>query len=702
MKISLRYLVMATLMVLFIAIPIHTYSQVIDIDDEILVYFLPDSLEMEDGFTEVSDMNKLEIKSKSLDKAMKKIELKSVKKAFPDFAETDTVKIRENGKKIKLPNMSRIYVLKLKKKDDIERVINELSREYSVLFAEKNGRGEADFAPNDTHYNYQWFLDNDGTYAQGSGSASADIRAEQAWDITTGSSSIKIAIVDAGMQTNHPDFTGRVSGDSGDNADHGTAVAGIAAAAGNNSQGVAGVAWNVGIINEDYGSGSFTDFANAVISASNRGAHVINNSWKLIPVGTYSTTVRMAFASVYKQNKVSVASMGNQYGEVIQYPAAFGQGILTVGATTNTDVHANYSSTGSYIDVCAPGGGGFSTNQTNDYMKSTIPGSGYGHYIYGNIPIAGTSFSAPVVTGIASLLKGYNTNLDNDDIEQIIRLSADKVSGMNGDDFTDYYGTGRVNAKKALDLLREPYVLEHNTTTGGNVVNTSEEYTAIFFGVSGLADGLYIVKKYMVQKTVPANQSLIDKKAWGRGVSTNGFSAANPNYGMGYCEIVNADYASVTVRTYIYQVWNIAGTYLGYYPTTASNVEFAYSILGEEEPEENCGDCHDLGKSGSYANERNGKCTRSITIPQTHDLSQNFPNPFNPSTTISYELPESGQVSIEIYNIKGMLVKTLVDGFRDAGSYSVKFLPEKLSSGIYFYKIQSGSFTDIKRMAYIK
>ena len=120
------------------------------------------------------------------------------------------------------------------------------------------------------------------------------------------------------METDHPDFTGRVTGDTGDDGAHGTAVAGIAAAQGNKGIGIAGVAWNVGIINEDFGTGSTADAAAAVLSAANRGADVINNSWS---IGINFSTIRAAFADVYKLNRVAVVAMGNGFGEVTRYPA---------------------------------------------------------------------------------------------------------------------------------------------------------------------------------------------------------------------------------------------------------------------------------------------------------------------------------------------------------------------------------------------
>jgi Subtilase family/Secretion system C-terminal sorting domain len=90
------------------------------------------------------------------------------------------------------------------------------------------------------------------------------------------------------------------------------------------------------------------------------------------------------------------------------------------------------------------------------------------------------------------------------------------------------------------------------------------------------------------------------------------------------------------------------------------------------------------------------------SIPETFSLSQNYPNPFNPSTKINYELPKSNFVLLKIYNVLGKEVATLVNEKQNAGAYSVEFNGSNLSSGIYFYKIQSGEFSDVKRMVLIK
>ena len=91
-----------------------------------------------------------------------------------------------------------------------------------------------------------------------------------------------------------------------------------------------------------------------------------------------------------------------------------------------------------------------------------------------------------------------------------------------------------------------------------------------------------------------------------------------------------------------------------------------------------------------------------VDIVTTYALGQNFPNPFNPTTTIAYQIPKDGRVTIKIFDITGREVTTLVDEFKSSGQYSVKFDASRLSSGIYFYSIRSGDYNAVKKMSLIK
>jgi hypothetical protein len=88
--------------------------------------------------------------------------------------------------------------------------------------------------------------------------------------------------------------------------------------------------------------------------------------------------------------------------------------------------------------------------------------------------------------------------------------------------------------------------------------------------------------------------------------------------------------------------------------------------------------------------------------PKTYSISQNFPNPFNPSTVITYSIPVSSNVIINVYNVLGELIRTLVNENQEAGIYKVNFDAQGLSNGVYFYKIQAGNYTETKKMLLLK
>ncbi|MBC8346988.1 MAG: S8 family serine peptidase [Candidatus Marinimicrobia bacterium] len=570
--------------VLFLALFASTIAQESVFEREIIVMFKPGIIELPVG-KENARLPDVAITAPEIKKAMEKRNVDLIIKAFPHFKQADTLGVARTGERVKLADLSHIYKIRLTGRADISETVTELTDFPEVIFAEPNGLAEHDIDPNDQHFDdpnnpgqggLQWSLLNTG---QNGGTYDADIDAPEAWDITKGHVNTKIAIIDPeGVWSGHPDLSGKVSGDSNTNGSHGTHVAGIAAAKTNNTIGIAGIDWYAQIIAENIYGADDDGRYNAVMSAINRGADILTNSWRLIPTGRNSTIVRMAFANAYKSNIFVTASMGNTGNttNTVQYPAAFGQGITAVGATTKNDVRRNSSTYGYNIDVVAPG----------EDILSTVS---YYNSIYGGCydKFSGTSMATPHVSGIAGLLLAKEPNLYNDDIEQIIRISADKVDAMKGQEWTTEYGNGRVNARAALDLISSPNQLNHWTANAGNSVSNTGTYTITFFGTPSLAEGSYTVKRYDVQKTVTFSQSFIyPPYVWGRGVATNGYSGTNPNYGMGWCNVVGSTVTTTgaTLQTYVYEVWNNLGQYLGYFPTTPENTTFAYTALTAPPP----------------------------------------------------------------------------------------------------------------------
>ena len=299
-----------------------------------------------------------------------------------------------------------------------------------VIYAEPDLRLRPMFAPNDTLYNRQWYL--------------PQINAPAAWDITTGSRDVIVAMVDTGIAAGHPDLAGKLvagynfvadSTNTADDNGHGTYTAGLVAATGNNEIGVAGVAWNVRlmpikILNSD-GAGNIGDFARGIRYAVDHGARVINIS---AGIEYPSSSMHDAIQYAVNHNVVVVASSGNTPDGNPRYPAGYEE-TIAVSATDAADGIAPFSSYGAYVDVAAPG--------TN--MVSTSWDQGRLGYEWAS----GTSSSAPLVTGAAALLLSVRPDLNPRQVQRFLEDSADDLGAPGWD---PYYGAGRLNVARALYL----------------------------------------------------------------------------------------------------------------------------------------------------------------------------------------------------------------------------------------------------------
>jgi hypothetical protein len=254
-----------------------------------------------------------------------------------------------------------------------------------VIIAEPNFIAiVGEVVPNDTHYsNLQY--------------APQKIRADEAWVIARGGP--VIAIVDSGVDYDHPDLAGKVKkgrdfvnndDDPMDDNSHGTHVAGIAAANSNNGEGIAGIAWNskilaIKVVNSK-GEGALSTTAAGIKSAADKGAKIINLSlWG----ETDAAILKSAVDYAVTKGSLVVAIAGNGGNTTLQYPGAYSN-VLCVGSTTSTDGRASTSTYGPQVDIAAPGQSIYSTILNDDY--------GYK---------SGTSMAAPVISGSAAVVWSY-------------------------------------------------------------------------------------------------------------------------------------------------------------------------------------------------------------------------------------------------------------------------------------------------------
>jgi subtilisin family serine protease len=343
----------------------------------------------------------------------------------------------------------------------VEKAVDRLEGVDGVEFAEPNRYRETYAIPNDPNFAAQWGL--------------TKINAPAAWDRTTGSPNITVAILDTGIDLDHPelapllvqgtdmvdlgpnptppagfrfegDFQGRDNIPQ-DEVGHGTHVAGTVACLSNNGVGVAGVTWscrlmpvkvltrivNVNNANDVRGTGSAADIAAGIRWAVDNGARVLNLSLG----GTTDTQVeRDAIAYAVAQGAVVVAAMGNafQQGNPTSFPAAYPD-VVAVGAINTADARAPFSQTGPHIDVAAPGVGVLSTVWDNGFTN-----------------MSGTSMASPHVAGLAALILSCNGNLTAAQVADIIRQTARPLRDNPADPVpNNNYGFGCIDAEAAIN-----------------------------------------------------------------------------------------------------------------------------------------------------------------------------------------------------------------------------------------------------------
>ncbi len=323
----------------------------------------------------------------------------------------------------------------------VSQMVAAYSRNPNVLYTEPDYLAYAIDTPDDTYFAQQWGMHNTG---QTGGTPDADIDAPEAWGITTGTAGIKIAILDTGIDQDHPDLDDKLAGNINftnsptrdDLYGHGTHVAGIAAAETNNTQGVAGVGYKSSLLNvkvlNDQGSGYYSWIANGIVWAADNGAHVINMS---LGGKQKSSTLENAVNYAWSKGVVVVAAAGNDGNPSPNYPAKY-ENCIAVAATDDDDAKAGFSNYGDWVDVAAPG----------LYIYSTFPNHPYAigkslNYDYGS----GTSMATPHVAGLAALVwaSGYGTG--NQAVRDRIELYADPIAGTG-----TYWIHGRINACNAV------------------------------------------------------------------------------------------------------------------------------------------------------------------------------------------------------------------------------------------------------------
>jgi subtilisin family serine protease/flagellar hook assembly protein FlgD len=413
------------------------------------------------------------------------VDASGIRSLLPEIKSDDIVEIKgitslktTNGFSAQSSAASQLYSVTVADNVDEEALVRSLNSNSNVAYAQLNHYVQLCLSPNDTYFNSSgnWGQSYDDMWAI------KNIKADKAWDFTTGDSDVVVAVIDTGVDYNHPEIRGRVikgydfsdyDDDPMDFDGHGTHVAGIIAAAGNNSVGIAGVSWNSKILAiKIFPFGTEADCALAIIYAAdwnNYGVDVINMSWKINGV---DVSPILSDAIEYAANKgiVMIAAAGNDGGAVANCVPANHRDVIAVGAVDQNDKIAPFSNTGKEIDVVAPGGGGGTVDSTYNILslKSSSLSDDYNQFVVGNdyLRLGGTSMAAPYVSGLAALILSKNHTLSKGEVESKIKFTADNL----GD--SDVYGQGRINAYEAL--------LSTLPSTGNNEENVNITQEDVF------------------------------------------------------------------------------------------------------------------------------------------------------------------------------------------------------------------------------
>jgi subtilisin family serine protease len=377
-------------------------------------------------------------------------------------------------------NSRHVLRVKLPAGKSVTQAIAEhkTKKDPRILRVEPNYRVKALGVPNDTYFSNLWAMRNTG---QAGGTANADIDAVSAWDITTGSDNVIVAVIDTGIDYRHPDITANIwtnpDETAGNNLDddhngyiddvhgynfvendgnvidkngHGTHCSGTIGGRGNNSIGVTGVNWRCKLMAcrflDENGSGSVADAIDAINYAVANGADILSNSWG---GGGYSTALAAAITNAKNNGVLFVAAGGNESSDCDSsphYPSGYDiSNVIAVAATDHSDALASFSNYGrNTVHLGAPG----------VYILSSVLNNGYSYY-------NGTSMATPHVAGVAALLLAYNPSMSINEMKSRLIWTGDPVDSLTSTTITGR----RLNAYNALTAEPSIAVMNPNTST---------------------------------------------------------------------------------------------------------------------------------------------------------------------------------------------------------------------------------------------
>lgn len=487
---------------------------------------------------------------------------------------------RVNAKRLsRMHGAEGVYKLKVSQGTDIQQAVDILNADPAVDYAETDYLAHYASTPNDPRYGDQWGL--------------TKVAVEDAWDQTTGESSVMIAVIDSGIDLTHEDLApnlwfnpGEISGDGVDNDNngfiddvngwnfvdsnndvndlvgHGTQVTGIAAAESNNELGIAGVCGDCKImpvkVSQVSGFANYSDIAAGVYYAVQKGARVIN-----ISLGGYSnsTTLQNALDYARENNVVVVAGAGNDNSSDPFYPAAY-EDVIAVGGTDQDDLKTDTSNYGTWVDLSVPG---------VDILSTNIPGS----YEF----VSGTSFAAPFVSGAAGLLLSLHPDWTPALVRSQFMHTADDITSLNPD-YAGLLGAGRLNIGSSM---QEPKpILTYEGYAGNGVPNLRPDFGSSVSLTVTIANTWADAVDVGGTLTTKDSYVTITSKAADFGIILAGESASNTS-AFTFTIAAEADYNhSMPFRLTLKTADGSYSTTLDFTITTRSRVELVSGAINED------------------------------------------------------------------------------------------------------------------------
>lgn len=610
-------------------------------------------------------------------------------------------------------------------------------------------------APNDPFFSQQWFHDNPGT---GAWLETADVQAEQAWDLEKGSRDVLVVIVDTGLDLAHEDLASQVIPRDGDDwdfssasdvpndtGDHGTACAGLAVAIQDNSIGVSGICPDCSLmpLKVNLSTGQNANRADAINYAASRRPDfdglVISNSWRMSSGDM--TGVQAAVQNAWNAGCVILASSGNGDGPVVNYPARYPE-VIAVGATSPCDERKNTASCdgenwwgsdyGDDQEVMAPGVLMYTTDRTG--------GVGYtsGNYIPN---FNGTSSACPLTAGIAALAWSANPELTNADIREILQVTADDEVGPPSEDtpgWDRYMGHGRVNALAAVEEALARAVLvsfEDDIETGGDAWTTNVA-TASWFdrwhvsssrnhtvdgsrswrcGATDASPYTGRINAALVSPRVSIQDGMtlrfwhyMDADASDETTALDGgLVEISTNQGETWTSITPVDgythtWGPSTLVPFLQGTPVFSGTFdwrldivdLSGYAGESAQVRFRFGTRQIIAPGE--------GGEGWYIDDvridlPGPASVPDLTVSTPLRLVGAEPNPFVSETTLAFQLERDENVRLSLLDVSGRLVLARDFGILQAGMHETRIADRDLPAGVYYARLSTANGASAER-----